>query len=457
VVSAPFSPRRGQLTADAIVAPSTNGAAAPSTHELLRLRVQDRLRRDGAEDSSVSRTGTRDATVVRAAIREVVDSYQREADRGIGDAGRLSHPAETIARLERSLLQAGPLTKYFVDPERAADLFVNGDVITAVGRDGRLSVDPEPTCQAELTAIITRLLAEAGATVDLEHTIEVHQIWDNQVRASVSIPPTAERLDCAFRIYRKQRTTFDDLMEWGSLTPPAANVCKGFARGKVRALIAGEPGSGKSTFMSGWIAATPETTNVRISQKYRELTTDQHLGGNWLAGPANKSLRDLTQAQLNFGPGLVVMTEVLGGEAFDLIRASNSGCAFITSVHSFSATEAMNALPVAAKQAVNDPVEELRRTFARLIDVVVYCEALPVHLVGESGRLRQVMEIACVPPQLSDDEFVLEPLFKREELGAPLEYRGPQALTAEFERRVNRALPKGVTVRDLCEGRAILS
>ena len=443
---------------DVLPTPSSNGSGAPppSTHELLRLRVQERLRHDGADDLAVHRTGTRDRGVVTAAIRDVVDDYQREADKGISNAGRLSSPDQTVARLERSLLEAGPLTKYFTDPERADEVLLLGGVITAIGRDGRLYVDPEPTCEAEMSAITARLLAEAGATVDLEHTIVVHQIWDNKVRASVSIPPTAEVLDCNFRIYRKQRTTFEDLVAWGSLTPAAANACKAFAKGKTRLVAAGEPGSGKSTYMAAHIGATPSTTNVRISQKYRELTSDQHLGGNWLAGPASKSLRDLTQAQLNFAPGLVVMAECLGPEAFDLIRASNSGCAFITSVHSFSATEAMNALPVAAKQAVNDPVEELRRTFARLIDVVVYCEALPVHLVGDAGRLRQIMEIACVPPQLSDDEFVLEPLFKREELGAPLEYCGPQALSAEFERRVNRALPKGISLRDLCEGRATL-
>ena len=104
----------------------------------------------------------------------------------------VERPDETIARLERSLLEAGPLTKYFNNPEIADEVVLKGGVITAIGRDGRLSVDPEPTCEAEMTAIITRLLAEAGATVDLEHTIVVHQIWDNQVRASVSIPPTAE-------------------------------------------------------------------------------------------------------------------------------------------------------------------------------------------------------------------------------------------------------------------------
>ena len=84
----------------------------------------------------------------------------------------------------------------------------------------------------------------------------------------------------------------------------------------------------------------------------------------------------------------------------------------------------------------------------------MYCEATPLHLVGERGRLRQVMEICTVPPQLSDDEFVLEPLFRREALGEPLEYCGPAALGAELERRLNRGLPRGITVRDLCEGTA---
>ena len=124
---------------------------------------------------------------------------------------------------------------------------------------------------------------------------------------------------------------------------------------------------GKSTFIAASLAATPPTTNVRIIQKYRELSTVQHLGGNWMAGVAGKDVRDLTQSQLNFNPGLVVVAEALGAEAFELIRAANSGCGFITSVHSLSATEAMNTLAVAALGgAQNDSAAELRRTFARL-------------------------------------------------------------------------------------------
>lgn len=156
---------------------------------------------------------------------------------------------------------------------------------------------------------------------------------------------------------------------------------------------------------------------------------------------------------LNFAPDLAVIAETLGAEAKELIRAANSGCGFLTTVHSLSATEAMNTLAVAAKSgSPADSTAELRRTFARLIDMVVYCEATPLHLVDDRGRLRQVMEICSVPPQLSDDEFVLEPIFRREQLGAPLEFCGHGAIGAELEKRINRALPGGITVRALCEG-----
>ena len=72
-------------------------------------------------------------------------------------------------------------------------------------------------------------------------------------------------------------------------------------------MFSGEPGSGKSTLLSASIAATPATTNVRINQAYRELSTAQHPGGDWTAGPAGKSLGDLAALMLNFAPDLVVI------------------------------------------------------------------------------------------------------------------------------------------------------
>jgi hypothetical protein len=98
----------------------------------------------------------------------------------------------------------------------------------------------------------------------------------------------------------------------------------------------------------------------------------------------------------------------------------------------------------------------VRVTFARLIDLVVHCEAEPLHRIQSGGRRRrQVMEISAVPPQISSDEFVLEPIFVREDFGRPLEFVGHH-LPEDLERRMNRALPVGVTLRDLAEGSAVL-
>jgi Flp pilus assembly CpaF family ATPase len=160
---------------------------------------------------------------------------------------------------------------------------------------------------------------------------------------------------------------------------------------------------------------------------------------------------------LQFAPQLLVVGETLGEEAFELLKAGNAGCGFLTTLHANSAQLGMQSLVTAALMAgENVPERVVRVTFARLIDLVVHCEAEPLHRVPAGGRRRrQVMEISAVPAQISNDEFVLEPLFVRDDFGRPLEFVGHR-LPDDFERRLNRALPDGMTVRDLCEGSAVL-
>jgi Flp pilus assembly CpaF family ATPase len=154
---------------------------------------------------------------------------------------------------------------------------------------------------------------------------------------------------------------------------------------------------------------------------------------------------------------LLVVGETLGEEAFELLKAGNAGCGFLTTLHANSAQLGMQSLVTAALMAgENIPERVVRVTFARLIDVVIHCEAEPLHRVEAGGRRRrQVMQISAVPPQISNDEFVLEPLFVREDFGRPLEFVGHH-LADDLERRLNRALPEGVTMRDLAEGGAVI-
>jgi pilus assembly protein CpaF len=262
-------------------------------------------------------------------------------------------------------------------------------------------------------------------------------------------------LDGTFRIYRAHRTDLPDLVDLGALNPQAANVLAAFERTSTGVLITGGPGSGKSTIASAMLRATPATTIVRIVQEVRELDAPHLPGGRWSPEAGGHSIRSLVRRALQFAPQLLVVGETLGEEAFELLKAGNAGCGFLTTLHANSAQLGMQSLVTAALMAgENVPERVVRVTFARLIDLVVHCEAEPLHRVEAGGRRRrQVMEICAVPPQISNDEFVLEPIFQRADFGRPLEFVGHH-IPADVEQRIDRALPRGVTLRALAEGGA---
>ena len=423
---------------------------AASTHEQLRLEVLAALR-DGADAGVASFDRDR----VEAVVKERVDRFQARADQGMGRS--LSAPSVTVERLLRSILEAGPLTKYFTDMGRADEVSIVGDTISFTTRDGSLVVDPEPTCEAELLAIIERLFADAGAVVNQEHPVAVHQIWGNQVRASVSIPPVADQLDATFRVYRPQRTTLAELAKLGSLSEPAANFLAATMLAQTGHIISGQPGAGKTTVAGALLWAAPPTTNTRIIQEARELEAPHLPGGRWSPEAGDHTIRSLVNRALQFAPNLLVVGETRGAEAFELLKAANAGCGFISTLHAKSARMAMESLVTAALMAgENVPERQVRRSFASLIDVVVHCAAQPLHLVEPgSPRLRQVMEIATIPAQLADGQFALEPVFRRERLGAPMEYVGASSL-GDLAVEVDLVLPHGITADDLCTGRSRL-
>ena len=418
-----------------------------STYEALRLGVLD--------DIAQAKVDGRDRTAVAAIVRARVEAHQRVAESGSGR--RFAKPDEIVERLIRSVCGAGPFEKYFTRPDFADEVNFKGGVISFITRDGAQQVDTEPTCEAELSAICQRLLTEAGAAVDLEHPVVVHQVWGNRVRASVSIPPVSDCLDGTFRIYRPHRTDLGDLVELDSINRPAANFLAAFQLAPTGVLVTGGPGSGKSTIAAALLRATPATTITRIVQEVRELDAPHLPGGRWSPEAGGHTIRSLVRRSLQFAPQLLVVGETLGEEAFELLKAANSGCGFLTTLHANTAQLGMQSLVTAALMAGdNVPEHVVRTTFARLIDVVVHCEAEPLHRVPPGGRRRrQVMEICAVPAQITKDEFVLEPMFVRQDFGRPLEFVGHR-LPDDLERRLNRALPSGVTMRDLADGSAVV-
>jgi pilus assembly protein CpaF len=146
----------------------------------------------------------------------------------------------------------------------------------------------------------------------------------------------------------------------------------------------------------------------------------------------------------------IVVGEVRGAEAFELSRAVNAGCGFLCTVHANNATEALHALVNAALMAGENVTERIvRKVFSQSLDLVVHLDRDDIPPNDTDGIRRQVMEIVAVVPALSED-FTVEPIFVREALGRPLEWTG--MLPARLESRVDRSLPRGLSLRAIVEG-----
>jgi Flp pilus assembly CpaF family ATPase len=220
-----------------------------------------------------------------------------------------------------------------------------------------------------------------------------------------------------------------------------------------RVVVAGAPTAGKTTMTNALLAAIPATRVVRVNEEDRELYAELMLGGYAMASDRpGQTLRDLIKLDLRFRPDILVVGEVRGGEAFELLRPLNAGVGLLTTVHSNQASDTIDALATAATHAgekIGD--DTLRRLFAAAIDFVVFCDADEPLDGSEAHKRRQVTEISWVSPQLAGGNVVYEPIFRREALGQPLRWTGasPDAATTA---RIERALPPGVTLASLLDG-----
>ena len=163
-------------------------------------------------------------------------------------------------------------------------------------------------------------------------------------------------------------------------------------------------------------------------------------------------------ARSQFAPQLLVVGETLGEEAFELLKAGNAGCGFLTTLHANSAQLGMQSLVTAALDGWREHPRARRASHVRPADrprdPLRGRAAAPRRRPAVADVARSWRSPRC-PPQISNDEFVLEPLFVREDFGRPLEFVGHH-LPDDLERRLDRALPPGVTMRDLADGSAVI-
>jgi pilus assembly protein CpaF len=304
---------------------------------------------------------------------------------------------EIVARILRDTVGLGPLEELLADPE-VEEVMVNGPDRVYVERRGRI----EPTevhfaDEAELRNSIERILAPLGRRVDELSPMVDARLADGS-RVNVVIPPLAvDGPALSIRRFAAARPGPADLVELGTLTPQMRGLLEAAVRERRSLLVSGGTGSGKTTLLNALSSFVAAEERVVTIEDAAELRLQQPHVVRLESRPASVegrgevTIRDLLRNALRMRPDRIVIGEVRGPEALDLLTALNTGHrGALSTLHANSPADALRRLETLALMAgVGLPHAAIREQLGRGFELVVHLERLA------DGR-RVVTEIAEV-------------------------------------------------------------
>src|SRR4051812_25851148 len=324
-----------------------------------------------------------------ARIRSLVD---REA--GVLDEGRR---AQLAARIAERAFGLGPLEPLLADPD-VEEVMVSGTAPAWVERGGRL--ERTEACFAseqDLRDAIERILAPLGRRVDDAEPLCDARLPDGS-RVNVVLPPLA--LDgpaLTIRRFRPRGFSADDLVAAGTLPAPLAGFLASAVRSRCTILVCGGTGSGKTTTLNALSGFIPPGERVVTIEDSAELQLRRPHVIRLEARPPNVegrgevTIRRLVRNALRMRPDRIVVGEVRGAEALDMLTALTTGHdGSLSTIHGGDAAEALRRLETLALMAgLGLPHEAIRQQVADAIDLVV------VQARGSDG-LRRVVGVSEV-------------------------------------------------------------
>jgi pilus assembly protein CpaF len=351
--------------------------------EALRRRLIARAR-----DGAVPVNG-----VLATEVRALVDS---EAP-ALPDSER----ASLAARVVRLATGLGPLEPLLADPS-VDEVMVNGPGEVWVERGGRLAPVPEVCFESDAALMhsIERILAPLGRRVDEASPVCDARLADGS-RVNVVIPPLSLSGPCVtIRKFRRQGFSLEDLVANGTLAAPLASFLAGCVRARASVLVSGGTGSGKTTTLGALSAAIPDGERIVTIEDAAELRLRQRHVVRLESRPSNLegrgevTIRALVRNALRMRPDRIVVGEVRGAEALDMLMALNTGHeGSLTTVHANSPEDALRRVETLALMAgVGLPHEAVREQVASALQLVVHQARAPS---GER-RIESVCEVVRV-------------------------------------------------------------
>ncbi len=406
----------------------------------LKNRLQARL----LDEADPSLLGPGPVTVQqRDELRRLIVSYLAEED----DL-TLSERNEVAESLLAEITGLGPLQVLLEDPE-INEIMVNSASRVYVERGGRLELAPVTfESDRQVLHLIEKIVAPLGRRIDESSPMVDARLPDGS-RVNAVIPPVALKGPClTIRKFARDPLTVEDLVRGGSLTAEMAAFLEACVRARLNIVVSGGTGSGKTTLLNVLSGFIPDDERIVTIEDAAELQLRQDHVVSLETRPANVEgkgeipIRQLVRNALRMRPDRIVVGEVRGGEALDMLQAMNTGHdGSLTTGHANSPRDMLSRLETMVLMAGMElPVRAIREQIASAIDLIIQT----ARLKDGSRRVTHLTEVQG----MEGDVIVLQDIFLFHQLGVGQDGR----VTGEFRptgirpRFYERLLVSGITL-----------
>ena len=378
------------------------------------------------EELDADQISSMPADEMRRLVEQAAETILRREVPNVGGITR----DQIVARVVDEVIGLGPIDGMIRDPS-VSEVMVNAPDEVYFEREGVIYLSDIRFRDAEhIQRIIERIVAPLGRRVDESSPMVDSRLSDGS-RVNVIIPPVSPKSPIiTIRKFRSDKMTMDELVAAGTIIPEIAEFLKACVRLRLNTLISGGTGTGKTTFLNALSAYIPESERIVTIEDPTELKLQQPHVVSLEARPPNIdgkgeiTQRDLLRNTLRMRPDRIIIGEVRGSEAFDMLNAMNTGHeGSLSTVHANSPRDALARVENMVLMANLDlPSRAIREQVASALHLMVQL----ARFTDGVRRVTHVTEITGMEGQI----ITMQDLFQFKQTGVDPEGRVLGHLTA---------------------------
>ena len=352
-----------------------------------------------------------------ARVEQVIGDYVEKVLEEDPFAVPVSERVRIVSELKDEMLGLGPIETLLKDPS-VTEIMVNGSKKVFVERMGRLQLsDVRFHDDDHVMNVIERILSPLGRHIDESVPLVDARLEDGS-RVNIIIPPLSLIGPCiTIRKFPTKAFSVENLITFGTLDRKMADFIRACIQARVNILVSGGTGSGKTTTLNVLSSFIPEAERIVTIEDAAELKLQQEHVVTLEARPANIegageiTIRDLVKNALRMRPDRIIVGEVRGGEALDMLQAMNTGHdGSLTTIHANSPRDALSRLETTVLMAGFEmPIRAIREQVSSAIDLILQQSRLK----DGSRKITYITEVQ----HMEGDVITTQDLFRFEQTG----------------------------------------